>query len=65
MKSIVVTHLPFLVQFFNYWIGDDDGWSSYDTTINGVTFVRLLELIGFGFTYDINGNIDEYKFKRI
>ena len=42
---------------------DDDGWSSYDTTINGVTFVRLLELIGFGFTYDINGNIDEYKFK--
>ncbi len=42
---------------------DDNGWSSYDTSINGITFFRLLELIGFGFGYDGNGNIDEYKFK--
>lgn len=42
---------------------DDDGWSSYDTSINGVAFLRLLELIGFGFGYDGNGNVDEYKLK--
>ncbi|MGP1571668.1 MAG: McrB family protein [Moraxella sp.] len=42
---------------------DDDGWSSYDTSINGVTFFRLLELIGFTFSYDKNQEIDEYKLK--
>ena len=42
---------------------NDDGWSSYDTSINGVAFLRLLELIGFGFGYDGNGNVDEYKLK--
>lgn len=42
---------------------DNDGWSSYDTSINGVAFLRLLELIGFGFGYDGNGNVDEYKLK--
>ncbi|WP_410472712.1 hypothetical protein ACGTJS_02455 [Faucicola mancuniensis] len=41
----------------------DDGWSSYDTSINGVTFFRLLELIGFTFSYDKNQEIDEYKLK--
>ena len=42
---------------------DDDGWSSYNTSINGVTFFRLLELIGFTFSYDKNQEIDEYKLK--
>lgn len=42
---------------------DDYGWSSYDTSINGVTFFRLLELIGFTFSYDKNQEIDEYKLK--
>ena len=42
---------------------DDNGWSSYDTSINGVTFFRLLELIGFNFSYDKNQEIDEYKLK--
>lgn len=42
---------------------DDDGWSSYDTSINGVAFFRLLELIGFTFSYDKNQEIDEYKLK--
>ncbi len=42
---------------------NDDGWSSYDTSINGVTFFRLLELIGFTFSYDKNQEIDEYKLK--
>lgn len=42
---------------------DENGWSSYDTSINGVTFFRLLELIGFTFSYDKNQEIDEYKLK--
>ena len=42
---------------------DDDGWSSYNTSINGVAFFRLLELIGFTFSYDKNQEIDEYKLK--
>lgn len=42
---------------------NDDGWSSYDTSINGVAFFRLLELIGFTFSYDKNQEIDEYKLK--
>ena len=42
---------------------DDDGWSSYNTSISGVTFFRLLELIGFTFSYDKNQEIDEYKLK--
>ena len=42
---------------------DDNGWSSYDTSINGVAFFRLLELIGFNFSYDKNQEIDEYKLK--
>lgn len=42
---------------------DDSGWSSYDTSINGVAFFRLLELIGFTFSYDKNQEIDEYKLK--
>lgn len=33
---------------------DDDGWSSYDTSINGVAFLGYLELIGFTFSYDKN-----------
>ena len=41
----------------------DSGWSSYDTSINGVAFFRLLELIGFTFSYDKNQEIDEYKLK--
>lgn len=42
---------------------NDDGWSSYDTSINGVAFLRLLELIGFVFGYDGSGNVNEYRLK--
>lgn len=40
---------------------DNDGWSSYNTSINGIMFIRLLELIGCSFTYDKNQEIDEYR----
>ena len=42
---------------------DDSGWSSYNTSINGVMFIKLLELIGCKFSYDKNQEIDEYKLK--
>lgn len=42
---------------------DDEGWSNYNTNINGVMFFKLLELIGFTFSYDKNQEIDEYKLK--
>lgn len=40
-----------------------DGWSSYNISINGVAFIRILELIGVSFSYDKNQDIDEYKLK--
>jgi 5-methylcytosine-specific restriction protein B len=42
---------------------DADGWSSYNISINGVAFIRILELIGVSFSYDKNQDIDEYKLK--
>lgn len=42
---------------------DTDGWSSYDITINEIAFIKILELIGVTFSYDKNGEIDEYKLK--
>lgn len=42
---------------------DDEGWSNYNTNINGVMFFKLLELIGFTFSYDKNQEIDEYKLR--
>jgi 5-methylcytosine-specific restriction endonuclease McrBC GTP-binding regulatory subunit McrB len=42
---------------------DNEGWSNYNTNINGVMFFKLLELIGFTFSYDKNQEIDEYKLK--
>lgn len=42
---------------------DEDGWSTYSTSINGVMFIKLLELIGCNFSYDKNQEIDEYKLK--
>lgn len=42
---------------------DELGWSSYNTSINGVMFIKLLELIGCKFSYDKNQEIDEYKLK--
>ena len=38
-------------------------WSSYNTSINGVMFMKLLELIGCKFSYDNYQGIDEYKLK--
>lgn len=31
---------------------DDEGWSSYDITINGIMFSKFLELIGIEYDYD-------------
>lgn len=42
---------------------DKQNWSSYNTSINGVMFIKLLELIGCKFSYDNNQEIDEYKLK--
>ncbi len=42
---------------------ENTGWSSYNTSINGVMFIKLLELIGCKFSYDKNQEIDEYKLK--
>ncbi len=42
---------------------ENTGWSSYNTSINGVMFIKLLELIGCQFSYDKNQEIDEYKLK--
>lgn len=43
---------------------DDDGWSSYDTTVNGVMFDRLLELIGCDYDYDGTGKIKKVTIKN-
>jgi 5-methylcytosine-specific restriction endonuclease McrBC GTP-binding regulatory subunit McrB len=42
---------------------DESGWSSYSININGVAFIRILELIGVSFSYDSRGDVDEYKLK--
>lgn len=42
---------------------DDTGWSSYYISINEIAFIKILELIGVTFSYDKNGDIDEYKLK--
>jgi 5-methylcytosine-specific restriction endonuclease McrBC GTP-binding regulatory subunit McrB len=42
---------------------DDTGWSSYYVSINEIAFIKILELIGVTFSYDKNGDIDEYKLK--
>lgn len=42
---------------------DEIGWSNYSININGVAFIKLLELIGVSFYYDSHGNVDEYKLK--
>lgn len=42
---------------------DDSGWSSYSININGVAFIKILELIGVSFSYDSRGDVDEYKLK--
>ena len=40
-----------------------DGWSSYSVSVNEITFIKILELIGVTFTYDQHGHIDEYRLK--
>ncbi len=42
---------------------DESGWSSYCISINGIAFIKILELIGVSFSYDDRGNIDEYKLR--
>lgn len=42
---------------------DDSGWSSYSININGVAFIKILELIGVNFSYDSRGEVDEYKLR--
>lgn len=42
---------------------DDSGWSSYYISINEIAFIKILELIGVTFSYDKNGDIEEYKLK--
>jgi 5-methylcytosine-specific restriction endonuclease McrBC GTP-binding regulatory subunit McrB len=42
---------------------DDSGWSSYYISLNEIAFIKILELIGVTFSYDKNGEIDEYKLK--
>lgn len=42
---------------------DVNGWSSYCININGVAFIKILEIIGVSFSYDNRGDIDEYKLK--
>lgn len=42
---------------------DDDGWSSYRISINQLAFIKILELIGVSFSYDKNGEIDDYRLK--
>lgn len=43
---------------------DNNGWSSYDTTINGVMFDRLLELIGCDYDFDGTGKIKKVTIKN-
>lgn len=43
---------------------DNNGWSSYDTTINGVMFDRLLELIGCDYDFDSSGKIKKVTIKN-
>ena len=40
-----------------------EGWSSYCVSVNQITFIKILELIGVQFTYDQHGQIDEYRLK--
>jgi len=42
---------------------DESGWSSYSININGVAFIKILEIIGVNFSYDSRGDVDEYKLK--
>ena len=43
---------------------DENGWSSYDTTVNGVMFDRLLELIGCDYDFDSSGKIKKVTIKN-
>lgn len=42
---------------------DESGWSSYSININGVAFIKILEIIGVNFSYDSRGDVEEYKLK--
>lgn len=42
---------------------DESGWSSYNINIDGVAFIKILEIIGVTFSYDNRGDVDEYKLK--
>ncbi len=42
---------------------NQDGWSSYCVSVNEITFIKILELIGVTFTYDQHGHIDEYRLR--
>jgi 5-methylcytosine-specific restriction enzyme B len=42
---------------------NDSGWSSYSININGVAFIKILEIIGVNFSYDSRGDVEEYKLK--
>ena len=42
---------------------DESGWSSYNINIDGIAFIKILEIIGVTFSYDQRGDVEEYKLK--
>ena len=42
---------------------DDSGWSSYCVSVNQLVLIKILDLIDVSFSYEQNGEINDYRFK--